>query len=291
MDTKRTGKRKQTESRTVKGVKMTMDCESCKGKMGQPEKHFCRCKSGIVNLGNSCYMSAIFQMVAELRLFSVVSEDSQLYTVLSQLGEFSETSLTLELALNEIGNLWTHEGLQEDAFEFFMTILPVLDSFKFHYEYLSQRYCEICHFSYEGAIMEDYSFNMSVDKTLEEQLNETVDVIDEVCGNCGKGYLNKLKTISKVPEVVMVRIMRFQINQKTGRPSKIWNKVKLPEEITLTDRKYRLSVVILHKSKALNHGHYMVYLHQKKIVIDDEKVVYNKPLKLDCSYFYIAFYV
>jgi ubiquitin C-terminal hydrolase len=132
---------------------------------------------------------------------------------------------------------------------------------------------------------------MTVDKTLQEQINGTVDVIDEVCENCGKGFLMKLRNITKEPEILMVRIMRFQINQKTGRPSKIWNKVKLTEEIVLNNRIYKLSVVILHKSKALNHGHYLVYFHQKKIIIDDEKVQYNKTLNLDCSYFYIAFYV
>lgn len=65
----------------------------------------------------------------------------------------------------------------------------------------------------------------------------------------------------------------------------------LPETVTINNRLYKLAVVILHKSKALNHGHYMVYIHTKKIIIDDEKIYYDKPLKLDCSYFYTAFYI
>jgi Ubiquitin carboxyl-terminal hydrolase. len=67
--------------------------------------------------------------------------------------------------------------------------------------------------------------------------------------------------------------------------------VALPQKLTIGDKKYELDIVILHKSKALNHGHYIVYFHRKKIIIDDEKVYYNKVLKLDYSYFYIAFYV
>ena len=81
------------------------------------------------------------------------------------------------------------------------------------------------------------------------------------------------------------------INEKTGKPSKNWNKVMLPEIVTINNRLYEIVVVILHKSKARNQGHYMVYIHTKKIIIDDEKIYYDKLLKSDYSYFYTVFYI
>jgi uncharacterized UBP type Zn finger protein len=291
MDKKTVTKRKQTTSSCTKLVKESAECLKCSSKLKQAEDHFCKCKTGIVNIGNSCYISSIFQTIAELKLYSTLNTDSQLYTVFDQANRYSEDSISIELALEEIKNLWSHENLQEDAYEFFMTVLPLLDSWKFMYEYFSQRYCEICNYSHEAVICEDSCFNMTVDKSLQQQLDGTVDSIDEICDNCGKGFLMKLRTFFKEPEILMIRILRFQINAKTGKPSKIWNKVQLPEQVTVGSKVYKLNIVVLHKSKALNHGHYLVYIHTKKIIIDDEKVYYNKPLKLDCSYFYIAFYM
>lgn len=284
-------KRKQLPTTTSKFLKSNPKCEKCKTSVQSLQSHFCNCKSGLINLENSCYISSVFQAIAELKIYSSLPEDSQLLSLFEKLNTFSSTSLCPDLGLFEIKDLWTHEGLQEDAYEFFTTILPLLDISKFTYEYLSQRYCENCHFSYEGIVGEDCCVNMSVDKPLEVQLNEAIDIIDEICPNCGQGFLVKIKNIMKVPEILMVRIMRFQFNPKTGRPSKIWSKVKLPEEVTLSNKKYKLSTAILHKSKALTHGHYLTYIHEKQIIIDDEKVHYNKSLKLDCSYFYIAFYI
>ena len=68
---------------------------------------------------------------------------------------------------------------------------------------------------------EDCSIHMVIGTTLQEHLNGTVEPIDEICGKCGKGYMMRLQNIMKPPEILTVRIMRFQINTKTGKPSKI----------------------------------------------------------------------
>ena len=291
MDTEPVTKRKQGVGRPRKVLKENPECPKCACKVISLETHDCGCKTGLVNLGNSCYISSVFQAISELKIYSSLPTESQLFLLLEQLNASSDSSLCPDLALFELKDLWLHEELQEDAFEFLTTILPLLDSGKLMYEYLSQRYCEICHYNYEAVVGEDCCVNMCVDKSLQEQLNGTVDPIDEICPNCGKGFLMKLRNFLKEPEILMVRIMRFQFNTKTGKPSKIWNKVQLPEEVSVGNRKYRLGTVVLHKSKALNHGHYLTYIHSKQIIIDDEKIHYNKALKLDCSYFYIAFYI
>ena len=291
MDRNPTSKRKNLSSKPSKQIKPTSNCPKCLSPLTKDE-HYCECQSGLVNIGNSCYISTIFQALSELNAYSSLNQESQLFTLLSQLSCYSNTALCPDLALEEIKDLWTHENLQEDAFEFFMTILPLLEASKFMFEFFSQKYCEICHFAFEPVVEEDFCLNMSLsDKSLQEQVNGVVEAVDEVCENCGKGFLSKLRSVTREPEIFMVRVMRFQVNQKTGKVSKIWSKALIPESIKVGKKDYSLKVVILHKSKALNHGHYLVYLHQKKILIDDEKVLYNRPLKMDCSYFYIAFYV
>ena len=291
MDRNPKSKRKNLSSKPTKHLKPTSNCPKCLSAF-TAEAHYCECQSGLVNIGNSCYVSTIFQAISELNVYSTLSQESQLFGLFSQLSLYSNTALCPDLALEELKDLWTHENLQEDAFEFFMTILPLLDSPKFIFEFFSHKYCEICNFSYEPVIEEDFCFNMNLaDKGLQEQVNGVVEAVDEVCENCGKGFLTKLRSVTREPEIFMVRVMRFQVNQKTGKVSKIWSKALLPETLKVGNKEYSLKVVVLHKSKALNHGHYMVYLHTKKIIIDDEKVLYNRPLKMDCSYFYIAFYV
>lgn len=292
MDTNTNLKRRQVNSSTSKRIKLSDPCEKCSQPIISSKPHICTCQTGLVNIGNSCYINTVFQAISELNLFSSTDPSSQMHSLFSQLCTYSPSPLCPDLALFECQPFWTHENLQEDAFEFLITILPLIDSYKVMFEVLSQKYCEICHFSYEPNIQEEFCFNMNLaDKDLQTQINGSLEAIDEVCENCGKGFLTKMRNVTKEPEVFMVRVMRFQVNQKTGKASKIWSKVLLPENICVGSRKYSLAVVISHKSKALNHGHYMVYLHKKKIIIDDEKVFYNKPLKLDCSYFYLAFYV
>ena len=284
-------KRKQDTINNGKYVKGKQECPLCHKNLKLLEDHYCNCKRGIVNIGNSCYINAVFQTMAELNIFSCLPEKSQLGALLDELCIGSDEALTPDLALFEIKDLWTHNNLQEDAYDFFLTILPLFESSKFTFEYLSQRICEVCHLTCEAVVREDCSIHMAVDgRSLQEHLDGTVEPIDELCGKCGN-YMMRLLNIMKAPEILTVRIVRFQMNQKTGKTSKIWNKVELPEKVTIGNKEYMLEVVILHKSKALNHGHYIVYLHKKKIIIDDAKVFYNKALRLDYSYFYIAFYI
>ncbi|OMJ81643.1 hypothetical protein SteCoe_17860 [Stentor coeruleus] len=285
-------KTKEKSMPNGKYVQKTLTCSTCQKFLKNTQQHNCICKRGIVNIGNSCYISSVLHAVAELNIYSTLPEDSQLGAFLKVLSTHSTKAASPRIALCEINDLWEHRNLQEDAFEFFMTILPLLQSSKFTYEYLSQRLCEICHYTCEAVIREDCSIHMEVNGTsLQEQLQSSVEPIDEICKNCSKGYMMRYKNISKAPEILAVRIVRFMVNEKTGKPSKIWNKVALPAEVTVNGKLYKLEVVILHKSKALHHGHYTVYLRNKKILIDDEKVYYNKTLKLDYSYYYLAFYV
>lgn len=261
----------------------------CRDEMGQSGRV---AKRGIFNVGNSCYISSVFQAISHLNIHSAMPAHSKLFNLLNNLAITSPKAVCPKKAISEISDLWEHQNAQEDAFEFFMTILPLMQSSKFTYEYLCQRFCEVCHYTCEAVAREDCSLMMTLNgKSLQEQINGTVDPIDEICAKCGKGFMMLYKNIMKAPSILAVRIMRFAINQKTGKACKIWNKVALPASVVVGGKNYELEVIILHKSKALNHGHYMAYFYQKKILVDDDKVHYDKVLNLDYSYFYIAFYV
>ena len=144
-------------------AKRTQKCHQCLKQYISHRGHFCGCKSGIVNIGNSCYISSVLQAVAELGIFANLPEDSSLFALLQLLNSSSAFAVTPDLALFELRDLWTHENLQEDAFDFFLTILPLLQSSKFTFEFLSQRLCEICHYTCEAVVREDCSIHMAVD--------------------------------------------------------------------------------------------------------------------------------
>jgi uncharacterized UBP type Zn finger protein len=247
-------------------------------------------KSGIINIGNSCYMSSVFQAVAHLNIHSTRKVGCELSSFLRTLSTGQKNLICPKNAIYEIKNLWDHQNIQEDAFEFFMTILPMMQSEKFTFEYQCKRICELCQYSSPAVARKDCSVMMSLNgKSLQEQLDLTLDPIDEICSNCGKGFLMLCRSLMKAPKILTVRIMRFAINSR-GKPSKIWNKVALPDTIYINKKAFLLEAVILHRSKALHHGHYTIYFPRSKVLVDDEKVVFNKTLKLDYSYFYIAFY-
>ena len=249
-------------------------------------------KTGIKNIGNSCYINSVFQAVAHLKLHSGLPCRSKLFNFLCSLSSGRNRSLCPKLAIREIKSIWNHQNMQEDAFDFFMSILPLLQSKKFKFKYRSQRLCSICNYSCKAVSYEDTSLMMSLNgKSLQDQVDRTIDQIDQVCTNCGKGFMMLCKTLTQNPKILAVRILRFTVNELTGRPSKISNKVELPRNLKVNKKEFTLEAVILHKSKTLERGHYTVYFPQCKILIDDEQVYLNKRLKLDYSYFYIAFYI
>lgn len=249
-------------------------------------------KTGIKNIGNSCYINSVFQAVAHLKLHAGLPCRSKLFNLLCSLTSGQNRSLCPKLAIRELKSIWNHKNMQEDAFEFFMSILPLLESKKFRFRYRSQRLCSICDYSAKAVSCEDTSVMMALNgKSLQDQVDRTIDPIDQVCSKCGKGFMVICKTFMQTPKILAVRILRFKVSELTGRPLKISNKVELPRNLVVNKRKFTLEAVILHKSKSLDRGHYTVYFPQCKILIDDEQVHVNKSLKLDYSYFYIAFYI
>ena len=119
---------KRKTAHNDKYEKKVLKCLQCKKNTLNNLNHYCGSKTGIVNIGNSCYISSVFQAIAELNSFSCLNEESQLNILLAQLNSPSNHAISPNLALFEINTLWAHNNLQEDAFDFFLTILPLMEN-------------------------------------------------------------------------------------------------------------------------------------------------------------------
>lgn len=255
------------------------------------DTHHCQCKTGLINIGNSCYINSVFQAFAELNVPLYITSDSQLGLLIKSLGSYSEQPFSPEIVLTELDHLWEHKNVQEDAHEFFSSMLAAFDGSVFQFSTQTESYCESCASNFFGEIKEDNTFHMMLDgSSLQQQIDGSMEEIIMECPTCTWPKLNCLKTFFKAPEILVVKLNRFQFNASTGKASKVPSKVAIPQSININSKQYTLNTVIMHKSRALTYGHYTTYFHTKKIIIDDETVQYNKCLKLDHSHIYIAFY-
>lgn len=254
-------------------------------------KHYCNCKTGILNMGNSCYINAALQALAELEIPLELPPDSLFLAAYNKLREFSPDSLSLVSVLPEISDVWEHYSKQEDAHEFFTALLALCDSSRFSFEMSSRIICTNCEDSSSDFLRKDNTFHMVIDESsLQTQINETSEIIEVDCATCGYSKHILYKKVEKVEDVFIVKMNRFQFNPKTCRAAKIRTKSELPSEVKIGEESLQLNTVIMHKGKAVTHGHYVTYMHSKEILIDDDKVIYGQQFNLDYSYFYIAFY-
>ncbi|CAG9326653.1 unnamed protein product [Blepharisma stoltei] len=299
MEGLRTRKRKNPnydfvpKTKKLKVIKNSIEvcCLKCSTLYNKEDEHFCQCKTGLINIGNSCYINSVFQVFADLMVPLYITSDSQLGLMIKSLRSYSEQPISTEIVLTELDHLWEHKNVQEDAHEFFIAMLAAFNGSVFQFSTQSECFCESCNLSFIGDLKEDNTFHMMIDgSTLQEQINGSMEEILADCPNCTWPKLTCYKTIIKPPEILVVKMNRFQFNQTTGNASKVSSKVEIPQNVEIGTKRYSLSAVILHKSRSLRYGHYTTYFHRKKILIDDEVVFYNKTLKLDHAHFYIAFY-
>lgn len=240
---------------------------------------------GIVNGGNTCYLSAILQAL-RIQKLCVVDETDRIEQIMglfpnidsqnfknanTKLYEIFEKLKTKEISgkkINALRNLLIDCGFdvaknqsQVDASEAFILLSQILGLKPFH------------HFVYQSQLNnfgeandEAVSLALSLDKSIQEQINTQFSFSDE-----------------ELPDTFPIQLKRFNNqNQKIQTP--------MPHEPELTvkniageEAKYDLCSVVVHKGTGTKNGHYYTYVKKNDnwYMFNDEVVNTCEQLKME----------
>jgi uncharacterized UBP type Zn finger protein len=255
--------------------------------------HVCSYKTGIVNLGDTCYISAVLQILSELGIACTLNKNHPFSISYDSLNRNNSEFIILSDALKAISNLWRHSG-QEDAFRFFTSLYRVMDYSKFIFTYKAVTVCFDCERVLSEDRRTDIGFVMNIAKdhyrSLQNQVNRADISVNKFCTNCCCRDAVEYRELDTLPDVLCVKIERYSFNISRHRAIKLTKRVPIPEILHISQTRYTLTCAILHSGKSPEKGHYSTYLHSESCLIDDERVFLNKRIKLDDPSFYIIYY-
>ena len=255
--------------------------------------HVCSYKTGIMNLGDTCYISSVLQILSELKIPCTLDKYHPFSTSYHSLEGNNSEFIILSDALQGISNLWRHSG-QADAFRFFECLYRVMDYNRFIFKYKAGTVCLECERLLSEDRLTDILFVMNIAKddykSLQDQLDRADIQVDKFCANCCSSHAVEYREFETLPDVLCVKIERYSFNISKHRAIKLTKRVPIPKALHIDQVRYTLTCAILHSGKSTAKGHYSTYLHSKSCLIDDEKIVLNKRMKLDHPSFYIIYY-
>lgn len=255
--------------------------------------HVCSYKTGIINLGDTCYISSVIQILSELEIPCILDKYHPFSISYNSLKLNNSEFTILSDALQGILNLWRHSG-QADAYRFFACLFGAMDYSRFIYKYNAVTVCLECERVLSEEKLSDIGFVMNIGRdeyrSLQEQVNHADIQVEKFCENCYRSNAIEHREFDTLPDVLCVKIERYSFNISKHRAIKLTKRVPIPEILHINQTRYTLTCAILHLGKSTEKGHYSSYLHSKSCLIDDEKIILNKRMKLDSPNFYIIYY-
>lgn len=251
---------------------------------------------GIPNVGNSCYLSSLLQLIIRLPIFDYQLETYQdyqnrtlhnsdyvekyiniftnIFNILChyhQTNQFAEPNpIYIIRLLGQINPQFMSPHEQQDTQEVLTLILDFLnhhilnefkkqfdDDFKIHI--LKEIYCHHCNYNLKSN---DTCLNISLcleDKQLINTGNKSEILNDYKCDNCNNiGNIEKKQTIIKYPNILMIYYPYYMqnISYEIGCLNQIINMPYTDDEIKFY--KYKLTMAVVRLGHYHSIGHYYV---------------------------------
>ena len=276
-------KRTEVEWDSKRTYKRKINASACATKsapqISNIPKSVVRLPRGIVNLGNTCYVSASIQSIFSVHCCLHPAE-SVLFTILKRtlcdLSSSTKTALYPIALISEVRKMsraFSQNSFQ-DAHEFLISILSNSQSRTFSLTVIANITCSNCSFSTQKD-EQLFGLQLVVERNLSASLASYFQDTDVLwnCSECSQSTTCKKSfAVIELPNVLLLQLKRFR---STGnRVDKITSRFEFPlTNLVFQGQLYNLAAVIYHHG-SVSSGHYTASIcsNNQWFLCDDEKV-------------------
>lgn len=268
--------------------------------------------NGIENMGNTCYLSSIFQVISHLPEMVDYFKDNKyihhlkgsvkgtlayrLHIIITRQYENCDCTISpVEMIEWLKTNTDIHIYQQQDCHEMLMIILDKLhEELKYDMVYKT----DINNTGLkEGLSFWENKFSyiyklfqgMYILPSGKYEPNNNL-MLDIPSTETGSVTLEECIAASDIKVAIYPKILILMLRRYIDQKSKITTEVEYPPLLTFGDKMYTLASLIVHRGRRVNSGHYIAVCHLDDIVIEFDDETYSKskdPYKKDV---YMLFY-
>ena len=261
-------KRTDTDWNSKRPHKQKTSSSACASKSIPPQsnipKSVVRLPRGIVNLGNTCYLSASLQSIFSLHCGLDSVESGGLSTILehtiSELASNTKTPLYPISLISEVRKM-SRAFIQNsfhDAHEFLLLILSNCRIFSL--TVIAQVACSNCPFSSQND-EQLFGLQLVVKQNLSQSLSSYFQDTDVLwkCSDCAQSSIcKKSLAVIEHPSVLLLHLKRFR--STSNRVVKISSHFEFPvTNLAFQGQLYNLRAVINHHG-SVSSGHYTAFI-------------------------------
>lgn len=247
---------------------------------------------GLVNIGLTCYMSAVLQclfvagpLLALARSESNCALCDSLLAVSDAVTSPDYDERLVRGHLRKIRTLLNAaparfpERQQHDAHEFalaFVDRLPAALRELFEWQFAQRVICNECETETTGLLLETLCLLTPAAATLDQVMETDLSWqnFKKNCANCGYDVARRQWTLVHAPTIACIALKRYAFDRETGVVSKNEAPVTVSTELTLQSQRYDLRAIVTHDGDSPTSGHYKAVTRRGNgwVEFDDKQI-------------------